>query len=350
MSKLDIENNLFFYPGAVHIHTIFSDGTGNIDQISKAAKEAGLCWIVVTDHNNMDIAEGVYNDVYVIKGEEISPESANHYLALGIDNVIQPSDDPRSYVNTVKSQGGFGFVAHPDESDMRKNKAKPIKWLDKSINVDGLEIWNWFSDWADNYDESDLFSIAYSYFFRHKLIKGPHIETLKWWDKLNLESEKIIPAIGGVDAHALKISKYLIPIKVFPYKYCFKTIRDILILDNPLSKDFQNAKTQILNALVSGSNLIVNNRFSKKSEYPYFEIVNGYKKAHSGQSLDLTENTYMYIKLFQKADIKILLNGEEFYSATAEQLTLKIEKPGKYRLEAKYKNNPWLYTNPIQLR
>lgn len=113
------------YRGAIHIHSTFSDGTGDILEIVSAAKKAGLSWIVVTDHNNLDIQEGIYSGIYVLKGEEISPPYDNHYLAFGIDEVVQPSENPEFYVQQVRNLGGFGFAAHPDESDVRKTKQSP---------------------------------------------------------------------------------------------------------------------------------------------------------------------------------------------------------------------------------
>lgn len=55
------------YRGAIHIHSTFSDGTGDILEIVSAAKKAGLSWIVVTDHNNLDIQEGIYSGIYVLR-------------------------------------------------------------------------------------------------------------------------------------------------------------------------------------------------------------------------------------------------------------------------------------------
>ena len=105
----------FSYLGAIHIHSIHSDGTGSIEEIALAAKNAGLSWIIVTDHNNMNAKEGLYHGVYVFVGQEISPKNGNHYIALNIKENISHDISPSEYIKKVEEQGGFGFVAHPDE-------------------------------------------------------------------------------------------------------------------------------------------------------------------------------------------------------------------------------------------
>ncbi len=327
-----MKKQFFNYLGAIHIHTKLSDGTGDINSISKAAKKAGLNWIIITDHNNFDIKEGFYNGVCVIKGEEISPCSSNHYIALDIKNLINPSDDTQKFVDEVRAQGGFGFAAHPDEADNRKNKAHPIKWTNKSVIPDGIEIWNWFSDWADDYDETNIFKIAYSYFFRHKLIQGPHKETLKWWDELNKKSENIIPAIAGVDAHALKISKYIIPIKIFPYKDCFKTLTNIITLENEIPKDFESQKKLILSSIKNGNNLMINRHI--KNEIPLIHV----------------ENKTIIVKLSTKAEIKIIQNGTQIFTENTKNLKFPIDENAKYRIEIYLKNQPWIFSNQISIK
>ena len=41
------------YIGAAHIHSIFSDGTGEIPEIAGFADEVGLDFILLTDHNTL---------------------------------------------------------------------------------------------------------------------------------------------------------------------------------------------------------------------------------------------------------------------------------------------------------
>ena len=185
-------NYKYIYRGAIHIHTKLSDGTGDINIVTKAAKSAGLDWIIITDHNHYDNNEGIINGVYVIKAQEISPKQSDHYLAFGLNETVLPSDNVQEYVDKVRELGGFGFAAHPDEGYTindkgevipRKNSNHCIPWTDKNIKPDGIEIWNWFSNWADNLDDTCILKMAFAYYFKHRIIKNPSKLTLNWWDK-----------------------------------------------------------------------------------------------------------------------------------------------------------------------
>ena len=344
------KNKKYSYLGAIHIHSKFSDGTGDVEVISKAAKKAGLDWVVITDHNSFEIAEGFYNGVCVIKGEEISPKGANHYLALGINNLIEENQDVQKNINNVRNNGGFGFCAHPNETliknnHKRKNKWPAINWSDEKNIPDGVEIWNWFSQWGDNINDKNIFTLAYAYLFKHRLVDKPSKKTLIWWDKLNSQSEKIIPAIGGVDAHAIKVYDYLIPVTLFPYQEMFKTINNMIYLQEPLKNDFLSRKEQILTAIKKGNNLILNRYISKNPPEIYVE--NQCVRAYCGDSIELDIDTHLVIKTKEKYKIRVFLNGEEQKNITTKNLDFVIKKCGKYRVELELKENGYAYTNPI---
>ena len=336
--------NKFKYRGVIHIHSIDSDGTGNIESIAKAAKKAGLSWIVITDHNYYDSIEGIYDGVYVIRGEEISPKKENHYLAFGITNQIECDQNPQACIDEVRSQGGFGFAAHPDEYVKRNNNYPPIVW-NKSFIPDGVEIWNWFSCWGDKLNSKNIFTLAFSYFFKHLLVKKAPQDTLNWWDELNTRSQEIVPAIGGVDAHALKFSRYILPVTVFPYETMFKTINNVITLKTPLSEDFNIAKEQILNAIRNGNNTVINRHIS--NTIPNIEIKNSLKTAFSGEFLNLDKKTYLNVEVNKKAKIKVILNGRELYECFAKNCKLLLTEIGKYRIEIFINNKGFVYSNPI---
>jgi len=349
MKSTELTNKkVYKYPGAIHIHSLHSDGTGNVNEISLAAKKAGLDWIIITDHNNFDVKEGIINGITVIKGEEISQNDKNHYLCLGINECIYPSKNISDTTEKVRQKCGFGFAAHPDESENRQNKHKPIRWTDKTIIPDGVEIWNWFSQWADNYNSKNIFTIAYSYFFRHNLVKKPCQETLNWWDKLNNEKEEIVPATGGVDAHAIKIRDYIIPVTVFPYKTIFKTITNQIIINEPLKDDFKERKEQILNAITTGKNLIINrNTYAKM---PEIFAENSNEIIYCGENILLDENTYLNFNCDRKVNLKIYKNGIEIFNGITKNEKIKITEIGKYRVEAEINGYGYVYSNPIVVK
>lgn len=350
-------SNNYLYKGAIHIHTKHSDGTGDVNSITKAAKKAGLDWIIITDHNYYDTEEGIINGIYVIKGQEISPEQSNHYLTFGVSEVVNLDENPQVYVDKVRELGGFGFAAHPDEGFYtdekgvvcpRKNSHHCIPWTDKNIKPDGVEIWNWFSNWADNLDDGNLLSLAYAYLFKHKIIKSPSTLTLSWWDKLNNETEKIVPAIGGVDAHALKFYKYVVPVTVFPYETCFKTVTNIIYLPQSLSDNFNIAKSQILNAVKSGNNVIINRHVS--NDIPEIFVTNSKNKYYCGSEVELDENCCLHFSSKEVLDVCLIYNGKERERFTSDKFLRPISKSGKYRLEVSYKGKGLLYTNPFNIK
>ena len=351
------DSKQYQYRGAIHIHTKHSDGTGDLKHIVYAAKSVGLDWIIITDHNYYDTDEGIIDGLYVIKAEEISPEQSNHYLSFGINKTLLPSDNPQYYVDKVREIGGFGFAAHPDEGNMinqngdilpRKNSYHCIPWTDKSIKPDGIEIWNWFSNWADNLDDSNIFTLAYAYLFKHNIITNPSCITLKWWDELNSESSEIVPAIGGADAHALKIYKYIVPVTIFPYKTCFSAINNVIGLKEPLSTDFNQGKEQILNAIRHGNNLIINSHISKK--IPKIYLTNAQNAYYCGDNVKLTNECNLHFETTDNVEICLIYNGKEIKRYYKNSFIHPITECGKYRLEVYKRGKGFLYTNPFNIK
>lgn len=336
----------YFYKGAVHIHTTASDGTGVLSEIVKSAKKNHLDFIIISDHNKMSVKEGIYDGVAVIVAEEISPKK-NHYLAFNIKKEIEPSENPQEYIDEVNNQGGFGFLAHPDESISRKNQYPPLKWdnLDYS-GISGIELWNYFSDWADNYDTKNIFTIAHAYIYRNQILKGASERLSDFWDKKNNEQEAVFPALGGVDAHALKIKKYIYPVTIFPYTDTFNTIINIINTENQLTQDFENKKNTILSALKRGQNLIINNYWGKICGDEIF-IKNNSEKVFSGGEIKLDADTNLFIQMKKDLQISIFQNGEKVFEMQNCLVKFPVKKAGKYRVEIKYNNHPYIYTNPI---
>lgn len=94
---------MYEYVGNIHIHSTYSDGGEKIPQIASWAAQAGLDFIVITDHKDLEglkrKEEGYFDGVLVLVGMEIN-SARNHYLALDITEVVEPNDDnPQEVIN-----------------------------------------------------------------------------------------------------------------------------------------------------------------------------------------------------------------------------------------------------------
>ncbi|HSM93567.1 MAG TPA: PHP domain-containing protein [Anaeromyxobacteraceae bacterium] len=98
--------------GAWHVHTTRSDGRGTLDEVVRAARAAGLQFVVVADHNALTPAEAGYRDgVLVIEATEIS-SVFGHVVAVGLPRAPGAPEraDP---LRRTAAEGGSAVLAHP---------------------------------------------------------------------------------------------------------------------------------------------------------------------------------------------------------------------------------------------
>jgi hypothetical protein len=99
--------------GAYHVHTTKSDGRGTLDEVVRAAKEAGLQFVVVTDHNVMSAGDAGYRDgVLVVEGSEVSAPYG-HIVGLGISRELTREERQKDTIGNIRALGGQAVLAHP---------------------------------------------------------------------------------------------------------------------------------------------------------------------------------------------------------------------------------------------
>src|SRR5262249_5904080 len=186
--------------GVVHVHTTLSDGRGTPAEVVTAARAAGLRFVAITDHNNLDAksAEGYTDRVLVLVGSELST-TAGHLLVLGIpDPVFRFSGDARDGLEDARDLGGVAFAAHP------LSARDDLRWTGWDLPGSwGLELMSGDSEWRSA-GSWRLFRAAALYPLnrRHALLGSmlPPTATLARWDALLAERD--VPGIVGADAHS----------------------------------------------------------------------------------------------------------------------------------------------------
>ena len=77
--------SLYDIRGVIHCHTTHSDGSGSVEEIAKAANDAGLDFVVITDKNTQKARqegqEKYHGSALVIVGAEVAPENGGRYIA-----------------------------------------------------------------------------------------------------------------------------------------------------------------------------------------------------------------------------------------------------------------------------
>lgn len=102
--------------GAFHVHTTRSDGRGSVEEVARAARAAGLQFVVLTDHNDYELREPAWVEgVLVVPGVELST-AHGHLSAFGLERKLEgvrvgmPGGEA---VAAVEAAGGVAVLSHP---------------------------------------------------------------------------------------------------------------------------------------------------------------------------------------------------------------------------------------------
>jgi len=344
--------------GAFHVHTNRSDGGSSPDEIAQAAKEAGLQFVIFTDHGNgtrVPDPPQYRSGVLTFDGVEIST-NGGHYIAVGLAETPYPlGGEAYSVVEDVRRFGGFGVVAHP---------ASPIHslaWTDPSLPVDGIEWLNADSQWRDESTLRLLWS-GLSYFFRPRetlaaLFDRP-IHSLKFWD--DASQKRQIMGLAGHDAHG--------PVAVgveeggsaflglgFPrYREVFETFSLRLQLEQGLVGRADVDAPLVLNALRTGRLFTVIDAIASGASFD-FVVLGKTERYLMGQNVPLDDATEMLASVtpLDGSEIVLMQNGRPIHRTAGSSLRYHVSEPAVYRVEV-FANDPdtdgtvpWIVGNPV---
>jgi hypothetical protein len=343
----------------LHIHSVYSDGSGTHRQIIAAALKQNLDVVIVTDHNLLVENINGYHQkeghtLLLLTGEEIHDQSRipqkNHLLVLGAEKELCTfADHPQNLLNQVNRFNGLSFLAHPFEVPLPQVKEADISWVDWDINgYTGLELWNHLSELKARSKNWPL--LIFHAFFPYFFTIGPDPRTLQKWDQLTTSGKKVV-AIGGSDAHALKIKKALINKTIFPYNYHFSVINTHLLTPQPLTGELMSDKRMIYQALSAG-NAFIGNDWPAPTRGFRFYAQGTNQTAIMGESILLQNGITFHIKLPEKCECRLILNGQPVKTWQNETICTYItNEAGVYRVEASLnylgRKRAWIFSNPI---
>jgi hypothetical protein len=335
--------------GIVHVHTTLSDGGGTPQEVAAAAKRAGLAFVVITDHNNLEAKpfEGYHEGVLVLVGSEISTASSGHVVGIGLreDPAFRFSGDPRDALSDVQYLGGAAFAAHPlsPRPDFRWNAWDlPGPW--------GLELVNGDSQWrAAGWGRLLRTAALYGLNPRYALLGSvtpPH-ETLARWDQLLAARD--VPGIAGADAHEKVLLRKDRGVRFPSYESVFGLAVNHVLLDRPLSGDAARDGRAIVDALARGRSYVALEALAPGDGFSFTAESAGVRQTMGatvapGSDLRLRAGG----RLPEGARLRLLRDGRPAGEGTGA-LEATATAPGVYRVEAYVpgRQTPWLMSNPV---
>ena len=348
---------------SLHIHTFYSDGAANHQELIRVAEKAGLDGIITTDHNIWsDGLDGYYKHekkkTLLLMGEEVHDRTleppGNHMLIIGAEKELSPfAANPQRLIDQTNRCNGLSFIAHPVEDSLEMFLEKAYSWRDWDIHsFTGIEIWNQLSEFKSV--THNLFSAFINAIFPKRMSLGPLDKTLNLWDKLIAERNRPIVAIGGVDAHMI-IKKFgPLRIKLYPYMHHFKSITTHILIPKPLTGNFPEDRSQILDALRSGHCFVAYDLPASSNGFR-FSVHNDDGQFYMGDTVNLIGGMTFQIRLPQKTYRRLSKDGNLVKEWSDREICTHITKePGVYRVEAyipyKGKLRGWIFSNPIYAR
>jgi hypothetical protein len=322
--------------GVIHVHTTHSDGRGTPEDVVAAAQNAGLAFVVITDHNGFEARhlEGYSGSVLTMVGTEISTRSG-HVVALGLQEpTYRFTDDALDVMQDIRDLGGVEVVAHPD------HPRDDFRWTPWDLGGPwGIEILNSDSQWRQaGWFQTAAALFAYPINPTYALLKvmTPPVALVAQWDRL-LESRNVF-GVAGADAHG------------FPsYESVFKLARNHVVLEKPLTRNAADDTQAITSSLRRGRSYIAVDALAPADQF-FFIAEQGGQQWTMGDDVPATPAPRLVAggAMPDGARLTLRRHGEVIAEGLGT-IELAAAQPGVYRVEAFVPgwDVPWIVSNPI---
>lgn len=377
------------YAGALHVHSTYSDGTGSVAEIAQAANRAGLDFILLCDHHNLDAhrhgQDGWHGRTLVTVGTEVTTDTG-HLLAIDVPPDFLPAPgDALAAQQAILDSGGAGFIALPcDLKDHWRDFGRRLPGI-------GLEVFN-LSAIARTKINLPALALIWRRYNSDRPQRAFHYvaarpgRELRLWDALMTQAGpeqplQPIPGIASVDAHAvMKFGGRSYPYPT--YEEVFRTLRTHVVTRAPLTygdvpadkRDAANQAdtAQIHKALAAGQCYMSYDNYGDPTGFAFEawprrqSAASGKSVAGMGDSLPAPTGasppalTLRVESPRTRSLVRLFRNGRLVASARGGRLDYAVTTPGAYRAEVflyrwRLGNfcigaKPWIFSNPIYVQ
>jgi len=349
-----VSKNFNVYSGAVHIHTVRSDGSGTVRDVAHAAKQAGLDFVILSDHNaSTDAREdaGYYDGVLVLVGSEVSVPEAHILYVPHPDSSFHSIEYLKENIYEVDDQA-LVMIAHPflPKRPLKKDTTHLTDGIEL-INAD--EIWRKTSRWR-------LFEAFVTYplmpYSMNTMVMTPE-ENMQLWRAKAAEGSTL-KYIGSVDAHAsVKITKERV--WRFPSYYrLFKIVQTHVVARQPLIGDYRHDARIVYDALKNGNAYISYENLGGTGGFEFFATAAD-TLYPSGSIVQTGKEIQLHLRVPEGQQVRVYIKSPDgaVVEADGNEVQYENPEPGVYYAEVsqvrrilpfgKKVEFPWIIANPI---
>lgn len=333
--------------GALHVHGPLSEDSGtSVDRIVREARQAGLDFLVLTDHGRDETPTGYRGGVLVLAGLEKSTD-AGHALVLGASPLGWRLDgEPSTVAADAALQGGFVIAAHPGST------RADSRWTAGCDGLAGVEALNFAEPGAWPRGLALLPALARYPLDPHgALLRAfrPGTEARALWDSCLRERD--FAGWLGSDAHGgFPLGPLFVPIP--SHRAIFRLGSNHLSLAEPRTGDAAHDAALVWDALRRGRGYSAVDGLADASRFQ-FEAAGRASHASPGETL-AAENARLTADAFGPpgTELVLLRDGQEV--ARAPRIAQDVG-PGVYRVEGYLdprrvpggRRIPWIVSNAI---
>lgn len=354
--RLDVSVPPTHVMGAVHMHSIRSDGTGTIEEIASAASRAGLSFIVLTDHGDATRSPdppAYHHGVLVIDAVEINTREG-HLVALGLTEAAPYplAGAARDVIEDLHRLGAVAVAAHPD------SPKESLRWRATNVPVDGVEWLNVDSEWRDESPGRIIGGAFRSLVRPAESIAGLFSRPVASLRRLD-QAARSRPVFGlsGLDAHARigwredEEPRQRTALARPTYESMFRTLADVVVLDRPLDRQPASDASRVIGALLTGRSYSVVRAFAEPASLTYSAGAQQ-RVWLPGDRIDQGPSVQFDARAEGAPGARITLfrNGQPLKTGQGA-VTATSDEPGVYRVEGYLpgRDMPWLISNPITI-
>lgn len=333
------------YRGVIHAHSHFShDSEGSDERIVQAAAEAGLDFLMMTDHQNdpRSVTEGLRGwrgRTLFVPGAEISIGRGS-LLGLDLKRHVRGAE-VAAKVADVLAQNGQAWAAHVEG------------WRPDQLELEGLagmELYNLHYDAVLDGRIAGLWRAAR--FLRtdpqralEQILDRP-VLALKRWDRITVHRR--FPVIAGNDSHEnVRRGDVLLD----PYPRSFRFVNTHVFVRGPLDVP------RLREALAEGRSYICHEMFHDGRGFSFTALRGDDVRALLGEEIPFERGLELRVTSPIPAVVRLVRNGRTAASSIREVRlwSHRVSEPGVYRVELTILDRdgrirPWIYSNPVYLR